>query len=69
LVSFTLGGAFLGGAAIYDGGGNTTVGLAVGAVFGLLLGLVFAGARGKWLESIFDSGLDGEADETAPGPL
>jgi hypothetical protein len=42
--------------------------MTVGALLGLLLGLVFAGARWKWLDIFFGPELDGEADEKVPGP-
>jgi hypothetical protein len=52
----------LGGAAAYDSGGNQAVSMTVGALFGLLLDLVFGGVRGKWLDTIFGPELDGEDD-------
>jgi hypothetical protein len=60
---FTLGGAFLGGAGAYDSGGNQAVGMIAGALFGLLLGLVFVEVRGKWLDYFIGPEGDDEADE------
>jgi hypothetical protein len=62
------GGAVLGSAAAYESGGFQAVSMTVGAFFGLLLGLVFGGVRGKWLDSIFGPEGNDEADEKAPGP-
>jgi hypothetical protein len=60
-------GAFLGAAGAYDSGGNQAVSMTVGALFGLLLGVVFGGVRGRWLDSIFGPEEGGEADEKAAG--
>jgi hypothetical protein len=41
--------AFFGLVAAHDSGGRAWLGVTVGAVIGVFFGMVFGGARGRWL--------------------
>jgi hypothetical protein len=53
LALFTPAFAFFGFAAAHDSGGRLWIGTIVGGLVGVFFGLVFGGAKGRWLDVFY----------------